>query len=60
MGLLFIEKVDVESTTLVSMIGASIAGAWFGAGWVARLSRRRIQIGMGVALVAAAARPPAR
>lgn len=54
MGLLFITSVEVETTTLISMIVASIAGAWFGAGWVARLSRRRIQLGMGVALLLAA------
>ena len=54
MGLLFIDSVDVDSTTLVSMIGASIAGAWFGAGWVAGLPRKRVQLGMGIALFAAA------
>lgn len=54
MGLLFIESVEVETTTLLSMIGASIAGAWFGAGWVAGLSRRRVQFGMGIALLLAA------
>ena len=54
MGLLFIESVEVETTTLVSMIAASVAGAWLGAGRVARLSRRRIQLGMGVALLSAA------
>lgn len=54
MGLLFIESVEVETTTLVSMIAASIAGAWFGAGRVASLRREHVQLGMGVALLLAA------
>jgi uncharacterized membrane protein YfcA len=54
MGLLFIQSVEVESTTLVSMIAASVLGAWIGAGWVANLPRRRVQLGMGIALLAAA------
>jgi len=47
--------VPVESTTLVLMIVAAVAGSWLGAGVVVRWPRRRIQIGMGLALLAAAA-----
>jgi uncharacterized membrane protein YfcA len=36
------------------MIATAVAGAWFGAGVVARLPRRAIQVGMGVALLLAA------
>ena len=51
---LFIAIVQVDMLTLVSMIGAAIVGAWFGAGFVAGWSRRRVQIGMGIALLTAA------
>src|SRR5438445_1611484 len=44
--------VPVESTTLVLMIVAAVAGSWLGAGVVVRWPRRRIQIGMGLALLA--------
>ena len=47
--------VPVDSKTLVLMIVAASMGAWFGAGVVVHWPRRKIQIGMGVALVAAAA-----
>ena len=47
---IYITAVQVEIWTLVLMIGASIAGAWLGAGVVAKWSRRKIQIGMGCAL----------
>jgi uncharacterized membrane protein YfcA len=53
-GFLFIAIVKVDILTLVLMMAASVVGAWFGAGIVARWSRRRVQIGMGIALVAAA------
>ena len=53
-ALIFIAAVTVDLTTLVGMIGASILGAWFGAGVVARLPRRAVQLGMGVALASAA------
>jgi uncharacterized membrane protein YfcA len=52
---LFILIVEVDMLTLVTLIGASVLGAWFGAGIVARWPRRRVQIGMGFALLAAAA-----
>jgi uncharacterized membrane protein YfcA len=51
---IFIAAVAVDFTTLLGMILASVVGAWFGAGIVARLPRRGVQIGMGVALSVAA------
>jgi len=51
---LFIAFVQVDVLTLVSMMAASVCGAWFGAGIVARWPRRKVQIGMGVALLTAA------
>ena len=52
---LFIGAVDVSLSTLVLMIAAAILGAWTGAGFFARWPRRKIQLGMGVALFAAGA-----
>lgn len=54
MAFLFISSVEVEPWTLGSMIGAAVVGAWVGAGVVARLPRRAVQVGMGVALLLAA------
>jgi uncharacterized membrane protein YfcA len=51
---IFIASVQVEMPTLAGLIAASVAGAWLGAGVVASLPRRRIQIGMGIALLVAA------
>jgi uncharacterized membrane protein YfcA len=51
---IFIAIVEVEMTTLIGMIAASVAGAWLGAGLVSGWPRRRVQIGMGLALFAAA------
>ena len=53
-ALIFIAAVPVDFTTLLGMILASVVGAWFGAGIVARLPRRAVQVGMGVALLVAA------
>ena len=53
-ALIFIAIVSVEAKTLVLMIAASVVGAWLGSGIVASLSRRKIQIGMGIALFVAA------
>ena len=51
---IFTVVVAVDFGTLITMIAAAVLGAWCGAGWVARLPRRVIQLGMGVALFLAA------
>ena len=51
---IYIKLVPVDFLTLVTMIGASVLGAWLGAGVVCRWPRMKIQIGMGFALLAAA------
>lgn len=51
---IFTVAVVVDPLTLLSMIAAAAAGAWLGAGVVARLPRRAIQLGMGAALLVAA------
>ena len=51
---IFIAIIEVDTVTLTSMIGASVVGAWLGAGVVASWPRRNIQIGMGTALLIAA------
>jgi uncharacterized membrane protein YfcA len=52
---IYIAIVVVAMPTLIAMIAAAVAGAWLGAGVVARWSRARVQVGMGTALLAAAA-----
>jgi uncharacterized membrane protein YfcA len=49
-----IAVIAVDPLTLVLMIVAAVAGSWFGADIVARMPRRAIQIGMGLALLIAA------
>ena len=51
---IYTQLVPVESTTLVLMIVAAVTGSWLGAGVVVHWPRRKIQIGMGLALLAAA------
>jgi len=46
--------VKVDVLTLVAFIAAAVLGAWLGAGIVASWPKRRVQIGMGVALLVAA------
>jgi uncharacterized membrane protein YfcA len=52
---IFTAVIPVDVLTLFSMIAAAVLGAWLGAGIVARWSKQKVQIGMGLALLAAAA-----
>lgn len=52
---IFITIVEVEPVTLLLLIVAAVLGTWLGAGVVSRWPRRNIQIGMGIALLVAAA-----
>ncbi len=51
---IYTKIVPVDSFTLISMIAASAVGSWLGAGVVTRWPRRKIQVGMGLALLGAA------
>ena len=51
---IYITIVQVDVTTLLTMIAAAVLGAWIGAGIVSHWPRRTIQISMGLALLAAA------
>lgn len=53
-ALIYITIVEVEFTTLVTIIAAAMLGAWLGAGVVAGFDRRKVQLGMGIALFGAA------
>jgi len=50
----FITVVEVEPITLVSMLAASVVGAQLGAGYVAKMEEKKIQLVMGIALLATA------
>lgn len=52
---IYTRLVPVESTTLIGMICAAVLGSWLGAGVVSRWPRQRIQLGMGLCLLGAAA-----
>jgi uncharacterized membrane protein YfcA len=51
---IFTKLVPVDSVTLTLMIIAAVLGSWLGAGVVAGWPRRKVQIGMGSALLVAA------
>ena len=51
---IFMAIIEVDVWTLALLITAAVVGAWLGAGVVAELPRRSIQLGMGVALLVAA------
>ena len=51
---IFTAIIPVDVLTLFSMIAAAVLGAWLGAGVVCRWSKRKVQFGMGAALLAAA------
>jgi uncharacterized membrane protein YfcA len=46
---------EVEMTSLLLLVAASILGSWLGAGVVSAWPKRKIQLGMGFALLGAAA-----
>ena len=49
-GIIFIQIIEVEPITLGTMLAASGLGAVLGAGYVARMSERKIRLIMGTAL----------
>lgn len=51
---IFIAVIEVEIVTLVSMLAAATAGAYLGAGIVAKFDERKVQLVMGFALLATA------
>jgi uncharacterized membrane protein YfcA len=52
---IYTKLVPVDPTTLILMIVAASIGSWIGVGVVVHWPRRKIQIGMGIALLGAAA-----
>jgi uncharacterized membrane protein YfcA len=52
-AVIFVTAILVDPVLLVTVVLAATAGAWLGAGVVARLPRRAIQVTMGVALLIA-------
>ena len=48
---IYIAVIQVDVTTLLLMIAGAVAGSWFGAGWVAQLPKRNVQLGVGGALL---------
>jgi len=51
---IYTTMVKVDVLTLLALIAAAVLGAYLGAGIVASWSKRRVQIGMGAALLVAA------
>jgi uncharacterized membrane protein YfcA len=51
---IYTSVIPVDVLTLFSMIAAAVLGAWLGAGIVSGWPKRKIQIGMGAALLVAA------
>jgi uncharacterized membrane protein YfcA len=52
-ALIFVTAIVIDPLLLVATVGSAAAGAWLGAGVVARLPRRAIQVAMGAALLIA-------
>lgn len=53
-ALVFMTVIKVDIATLVAMIISATLGVYFGAGIVSKLPERKVQIGMGTALLAVA------
>jgi uncharacterized membrane protein YfcA len=54
-AIIFTTAIAVAPLTLSAMVAAAVAGGYLGAGIVAGLPRRAVQLGMGIALLVAAA-----
>jgi len=54
-AVIYISAIEVDSLTLVLLIAAAVVGAWFGAAAVAGFPLRTVQVGVGGALLFAAA-----
>lgn len=52
-ALIYIKAIEIDTTTLVSLIAASVFGAVFGASFVVKMPKARVQFGVGVALAVA-------
>ena len=52
-AVIFMTIIEVDFTTLISIIGAAVLGAFLGAGVVSGFNRRQVQVGMGTALLVA-------
>lgn len=53
-ALFFVSVIEVDPRQMIALIVVGVVGGWLGAGVVASLSRRALQLGMGCALLAAA------
>ncbi|ABR46897.1 conserved hypothetical integral membrane protein [Alkaliphilus metalliredigens QYMF] len=51
MSFIFIQRVEVEPLTLALMLAAAVIGAYLGADIVSGLPERKVQLGMGIALL---------
>ncbi len=49
-----LNSIEVDMTTLLSMIIAAIVGSWVGAGVIAKLPEKKVQLTMGIALAGTA------
>jgi uncharacterized membrane protein YfcA len=54
-AVIYVKSIVVDPALLAGTISSAVLGAWLGAGIVSRMPRRAIQVGMGIALLIAAA-----
>jgi len=53
-ALIFVSSIEVEPLTLIAMIASSVIGSIIGAGIVSKLPEKKVQLVMGIALLATA------
>lgn len=54
-AILFIGAVKVDPVTLIALIASAVVGSYVGAGVISRMEERKVQLVMGIALLASAA-----